>query len=158
MLQVGQPAPEFELPDADMEMVSLAEFRNRKNVVVYFYPHDGTPSVTMESTDFSDHYDDFERHHTEVLGVSMDDVLRHSEFRDQYGFAVRLLSDADGTVCGSYGVLREREQDGVRTPSVQRATFLIDKRGRIAQAWYSVKPRGHAAEVLETIRSTPQCK
>lgn len=158
MLQVGQPAPEFELPDADMDVVSLAEFRGRKNVVLYFYPHDGTPSCTMESTDFSDHYDEFERHHTEVLGISMDDVLLHSEFRERHGIAVRLLSDADGTVCGSYGVLRQEERGGVRRPGVQRATFLIDKRGRIVQAWYGIKARGHAAEVLQTIRSTSQCR
>lgn len=158
MLQVGQPAPAFDLPDADMECVSLSAYRNRKNVVLYFYPHDDTPGCTLESIDFSDLHDEFERCQTEVLGISMDDFLSHSEFRDKYGIAVKLLSDVEGEVCGSYGVLQEKERDGVRKNCIQRATFVIDKHGMIAQAWYSVKPRGHAADVLQTIRSTGKCK
>jgi len=158
MLQVGQPAPGFELPDADMELVSLAAFRAHRNVVVFFYPRDDTPSCTLESIDFSDLYDDFERHQTVVLGISMDDFLSHIEFRDKYGLAVQLLSDVEGEVCGLYGVLQEVEKDGVRRNCIQRSTFVIDKHGMIAQAWYNVKPRGHAAEVLQTIRSLAKCK
>ena len=158
MLQIGQPAPVFDLPDADMEMVSLASFRNRRNVVVYFYPRDNTPGCTLESTEFSDLQDEFERCHTEVLGISMDDFLSHSEFRDKNGIAVRLLSDVEGEVCGSYGVLQEKELDGVRRNCIQRSTFVIDKRGIIVQAWYGVKARGHAADVLQTIRSNGKCK
>ena len=158
MLQVGQPAPGFDLPDADMELVSLAAYRNRKTVVVYFYPRDDTPGCTMESIDFSDLSDDFDRHQTVVLGISMDDCMCHGEFRDKYGIAVRLLSDVEGEVCGSYGVLQEKERDGVRKTCIQRSTFVVDKDGKIAQAWYGVKPRGHAADVLETIRSNGKCK
>ncbi len=158
MLQVGQAAPVFDLPDADMELVSLATYRKRRNVVLYFYPRDDTPGCTMESIDFSDLHDDFERQQTEVLGISMDDWMRHGEFRDKYGLAVRLLSDVEGEVCGNYGVLREKERDGVRRTCIQRATFLVNKDGVIAQAWYDVKPRGHAADVLTTIRSIGKCK
>jgi peroxiredoxin Q/BCP len=158
MLQVGQPAPGFDLPDADMELVSLAKFRNRRNVVVYFYPRDDTPGCTMESIDFTDLYDDFERHQTVVLGISMDDFLSHSEFRDKYGIAVQLLSDVEGEVCGLYGVLQEKERDGVRKNCIQRSTFVVDKRGMIVQLWYGVKPRGHAADVLQSIRSLAKCK
>ena len=158
MLQVGQAAPAFDLPDADMELVSLAAYRKRSNVVLYFYPRDDTPFCTMESIDFSDLHDDFERQHTEVIGISMDDCLCHSAFRDKHGLAVRLLSDFEGEVCGSYGVLQEKEKDGVRRTCIQRATFLVNKDGVIAQAWYDVKPRGHAADVLKTIRSIGKCK
>jgi peroxiredoxin Q/BCP len=158
MLQVGQQAPGFDLPDTDMVLVSLAEYRNRKNVVVYFYPHDDTPGCTMESIDFTDLQDDFDRQQTVVLGISMDDCSSHGEFCDKYGIAVRLLSDVEGEVCGSYGVLQEKERDGVRKCCIQRSTFLVDKRGMIAQAWYGVKPRGHAADVLQTIRSISKCK
>jgi peroxiredoxin Q/BCP len=158
MLQVGQPAPTFDLPDADMELVSLAAYRNRKNVVVYFYPRDDTPGCTMESIDFSDLQDDFDRHQTVVLGISMDDFQSHGEFRDKHGLAVRLLSDVEGDVCGRYGVLQEMERDGVRRNGIRRSTFVVDKRGMIAQAWYGVKPRGHAADVLQSIRSIGKCK
>lgn len=158
MLQIGQPAPAFDLPDADMELVSLAAYRNRKNVVVYFYPRDDTPGCTMVSIDFSDLQDDFDRHQTVVLGISMDDFQSHGEFRDKYGIAVRLLSDVEGQVCGSYGVLQEKEKDGVRRNCIQRSTFVVDKNGMIAQAWYGVRPRGHAADVLQSIRSIVKCK
>ncbi len=141
-----------------MECVSLAAYRNRKIVVLYFYPRDDTPGCTMESIDFSDLQDDFDRCQTVVLGISMDDFLSHSEFRDKYGIAVKLLSDEEGEVCGSYGVLQEKERDGVRRNCIQRSTFVIDKRGVIAQAWYGVNPRGHAADVLQTIRSAGKCK
>jgi peroxiredoxin Q/BCP len=158
MLQIGQPAPVFDLPDADMEMVSLASFRNRRNVVLYFYPRDDTPGCTLEATDFSDLQDEFGRCHTEVLGISMDDFLSHSEFRDKYGIAVRLLSDVEGEVCSSYGVLQEKEHEGVRRNCILRSTFVIDKHGIIVQAWYGVKARGHAADVLQTLRSAGKCK
>ena len=141
-----------------MEVVSLSAYRNRKNVVVYFYPRDDTPGCTMESIDFSDLQEEFERSQTVVFGISMDDFLSHSAFRDKHGIAVKLLSDEDGEVCGSYGVLQEKERDGVRKNCIQRSTFVIDKRGLIARAWYDVKPHGHAAEVLQTIRSTGKCK
>ena len=72
-MQAGQPAPVFSLPDADMESVNLAHFRGRKNVVLYFYPKDGTPGCTMQATDFSDHEDDFARYDCIVLGVSPDE-------------------------------------------------------------------------------------
>jgi thioredoxin-dependent peroxiredoxin len=156
MLHIGQAAPAFDLPDADMELVNLADFRHRKNVVVYFYPHDDTPGSAMESIDFSDLRDDFDRYQTVILGISMDDFLSHGEFCDKY--AVRLLSDVEGEVCGSYGVLQEKERDGVRKNCIQRSTFVVDKSGMIAQAWYGVKPRGHAADVLQSIRSIGKCK
>jgi len=158
MLQVGQPAPEFDLPDADMESVTLSEYRNRKNVVLYFYPHDDTPGCTMESIDFSDLQDDFDRCQTVVIGISMDDFMSHGEFRDKHGLAVRLLSDVEGEVCAIYGVLQEKERDGVRRTCIQRSTFVVDKRGMIAHAWYGVKPRGHAADVLQSMRSIGKCR
>src|SRR5438034_1048879 len=88
MLQAGQLAPEFDLPDADMEVVSLGGFKNRKNVVLYFYSKDDTPGCTMEAIDFSDLQDEFSSLDTLVLGVSMDDCLSHGSFRDKHGLAV----------------------------------------------------------------------
>lgn len=141
-----------------MVLVSLAAYRNRKNVVVYFYPHDDTPGCTLESIDFTDLQDDFDQCQTVIFGISMDDCSSHGEFCDKHGIAVRLLSDVEGEVCGSYGVLQEKERDGVRMNFIQRSTFVVDKRGMIAQAWYGVKPRGHAADVLQIIRSIGKCR
>ncbi|MDP2707393.1 MAG: peroxiredoxin [Burkholderiales bacterium] len=158
MLQAGQPAPGFELPDADMQAVSLDGFRNRSNVVLYFYPKDDTPSCTMQAIEFSDRLDEFTAFDTVVLGISMDDCLSHGTFRDKHGLAMQLLADVDGEVCRNYGVLHEKEHDGNRKICIQRSTFIIDKHGMLRHALYGVSPRGHAAEVLGLIRKLKKCK
>ena len=158
MLQAGQPAPGFELPDADMQAVSLDGFRNHRNVVLYFYPKDDTPSCTMQAIDFSDRLDEFTGLETEVLGISMDDCLSHGSFRDKHGLAMQLLADVDGEVCGDYGVLHEKEHDGKKKTCIRRSTFIIDKHGVLRHALYGVSPRGHAAEVLGLIRNMQKCK
>lgn len=147
MLRSGQPAPQFSLPDADMETVDLASFKGRRNVVLYFYPKDGTPGCTTQAIEFSDLEDRFAAHDTVVLGVSSDDCLTHADFRDENGLSVRLLADDDGVVCQAYGVLREADETG-GTRRIQRSTFVIDKKGIVRHALYGVTPKGHAAEVL----------
>ena len=152
MLQAGQSAPLFTLPDADMEMVSLEDFRDEHNVVLYFYPKDDTPGCTREAIDFSDLDTEFAELRTVVLGVSRDDCLSHGAFRDKHGLSVRLLSDADSEVCEKYGVLQEKELEGVRRTGIVRSTFLIDRAGVLRHVLYGVKASGHAHEVLELVR------
>jgi len=152
MVQTGQPAPNFSLPDADMQVVTLSAFKGKKNVVLYFYPRDGTPGCIMEAVDFSDHEGEFDRHDCVILGVSRDDCLRHAEFRDAHGLSIALLSDTEGEVCRDYGVLQEKETDGVRRECLVRSTFVIDKKGVLRHVAYGVKPRGHAAEVFDVVR------
>jgi len=145
-------APEFTLPDADMQMVSLAEFRDRTNVVLYFYAKDDAPGCTREAIDFSDHDTEFEELRTAVLGVSRDDCLSHGAFRDKHGLSVRLLSDADSEVCEKYAVLQERELDGVRRVGIVRSTFIIDRHGALRHCLYGVKSTGHVEDVLALVR------
>jgi peroxiredoxin Q/BCP len=152
LLQPGVQAPGFHLPDADMEMVSLARFKGKRNLVLYFYPKDDTPGCTLEAIDFSELEDEFGRLDTVVLGVSLDDCLSHGSFRDKHGLSVRLLADLDSEVCRKYGVLQERELNGTRKHCVSRSTFVIDKKGVIRHALYGVNARGHAHEVLELVR------
>ncbi len=153
MLQIGQSAPHFSLADADMESVSLAAFKGKKNVVLYFYPRDGTPGCTIQAIEFSDHEEEFARHDCVVLGVSPDDCLSHAEFRDKHGLSVRLLADPDAEVCRKYGVHEASELNGAKKPAIVRATFVIDKKGRVRHALYGVNPRGHAMEVLQLVRT-----
>ena len=157
-LRAGQPAPALDLPDADLNMVSLAEFKDRKNVVLYFYPRDGTPGCTMEAIEFSELEDDFARLQTVVLGVSMDDCLAHGAFRDKHGLSVQLLADPDGEVCQRYGVLHEKEMDGRKKKAIVRSTFVIDRRGLLKHTLYGVSARGHAAEVLGLVKGMSKCK
>lgn len=152
MLKAGDPAPEFTLPDADMEMVALRDFRGKHCVVLYFYPKDGAPGCTREAIDFSDHEDEFTAAGAVVLGISRDDCLAHGEFRDRHGLSVRLLSDVDAEVCLQYGVLQTREIEGVVRQGVLRSTFVIDRTGVLQHTLYGVKATGHAAEVLELVR------
>lgn len=152
MLQSGDLAPSFSLPDADMEIFDLASTRGKQHVVLYFYPRDNTPGCTLQAADFSDHEDEFARHGCIVVGVSPDDCLTHAEFRDHQGLSVRLLSDADTEVCRLYGVWQQKEVDGVKKMCVRRSTFVIDKQGKIRHALYDVTPRGHAAAVFELVK------
>ena len=152
LLKPGQPAPAFDLADADMNMVSLDAFKNQQNVVLYFYPRDDTPGCTMEAIDFSELEDRFTKLHTVVLGVSMDDCISHGAFRDKHGLCVQLLADPEGEVCQRYGVLQEKEHEGRKKTCIMRSTFIIDRKGLVKHALYGVSARGHAAEVLSLVK------
>ena len=152
MLQLGQNAPVFTLPDADMQTVKLQSFLGKKNIVLYFYPRDNTPGCTMEAAEFSDHENEFGRCNCVILGVSRDDCLTHAAFRDKHGLSIGLLSDPEGEVCRRYGVLQEKEMDGVRRECLVRSTFVIDRKGVIRHAEYGVKPRHHAQEIYDVVR------
>jgi peroxiredoxin Q/BCP len=158
VLKPGQTAPAFDLPDADFNVVNLDAFKDRRNVVLYFYPRDDTPGCTMEAIDFSELEDAFTRLHTVVIGVSMDDCMSHGAFRDKHGLCVQLLADPDGEVCQLYGVLQEKEHEGRRRTCIVRSTFIIDRKGLLKHAMYGVSARGHAAEVLALVKGMGKCK
>ena len=152
MLKVGQVAPTFVLPDADMESIDIALHIRKSNVVLFFYPRDDTPGCTLEATDFSDHEDDFLHHNCVVIGISRDECLKHAEFRDKHGISIRLLSDVDGVVCKQYGVWQAKEVDGVKKYGILRSTFVIDKQGVLRHVLYGVNAKGHALEVLRAVK------
>ena len=152
MLQPGSPAPDFSLPDADMEMLKLSKLRG-KNVVLYFYPKDDTPGCTAEAIEFSDREDEFIKQNTVILGVSKDDCLSHAAFRDKHGLAINLLADVDGKVCDKYGVWQEKEKDGVRKMGIVRSTFVIDVEGHIRHVQYGVVAKGHAHDILNLVKT-----
>ena len=152
MLQTGQPAPGFELPDADMNVVTLEGFLSH-TIVLYFYPRDDTPGCTIEAIEFSELDDEFAKLKTVILGVSMDDCVSHGAFRDKHGLSVQLLADMEGEVCTRYGVLHEKEYDGRKKTCIQRSTFIIDRKGMVKHALYGVTPRGHADAVLKLVKA-----
>ncbi|QKS29279.1 MAG: putative peroxiredoxin [Accumulibacter sp.] len=152
MLKAGQAAPMFVLPDADMELIDIAHFQGRSNVILFFYPRDGAPCCTLQATDFSDHEDEFARFDCQIFGISPDDCLKHAEFRDEHGISVCLLSDEDGMACRQYGVWQEREVNGVRKSGIVRSTFIIDKQGVLRLAEYGVNAKGHALAMLRAVK------
>ena len=152
MLQAGQAAPVFALPDADMESFELSALREKMHAVLYFYPKDDTPGCTIEAIDFTDHEDEFARLGCVILGVSRDDCISHAEFRDKHGLSVRLLADTEGDVCKRYGVWQLKEKEGVKKHGIVRSTFIIDRKGVLRHALYGVNPKGHALEVLALVK------
>lgn len=152
MLKAGQAAPMFVLPDADMELVDIAQFQGRSNILLFFYPRDDAPCCTLQATDFSDHEDEFVRLDCRVIGISRDECLKHAEFRDKHGISVCLLSDAEGAACEQYGVWQAKEVDGVRKYGILRSTFVIDKMGVLRFVRYGVNAKGHAREMLRAVK------
>jgi peroxiredoxin Q/BCP len=151
-LTTGIEAPHFELPDCEMQTVSLASLQGKKNVVLYFYPKDDTPGCTLEANEFSELEEEFAKFDTIVIGISRDDCLSHASFRDKYGLSVLLLSDPDARVCKRYGVMYEKEVDGQKKMSIKRSTFVIDQHGKLRHVMYGVQAHGHAQEILNLIK------
>ena len=152
MLKEGQAAPMFVLPDADMELIDIARFRGRNNLILFFYPRDDAPCCTLQATDFSDHEDEFARLNCLIIGISRDDCIKHAEFRDKHGISVCLLSDAEGLACEQYGVWQAKEVDGVTKYGILRSTFVIDKQGVLRLVLYGVTAKGHALEMLRVVK------
>ena len=152
MLSVGDQAPAFELPDSDMNVLSSDGLAGTP-YVLYFYPKDDTPGCTVEGLEFTDLMAEFEALGVPIIGASRDDCVSHAAFRDKYGLDVRLVADTDGQLCEDYGVWREKEKDGVKKMGILRSTFVVDGAGVIRHALYDVKPKGHAAAVLELVKA-----
>lgn len=151
-LKPGDPAPPFDLPTAGGGRVSLAGLKG-KRVVLYFYPKDDTPGCTTEALNFTEKAKAFAAAKTAVVGVSRDSVAKHDKFAAKYGLKVQLASDDDGAACEAYGVWVEKTLYGRTYMGVERATFLIDPKGRIAHVWRKVKVAGHVEDVLKEINA-----
>ena len=152
MLEKNQPAPVFSTPNQKNQTISLADFKNKKNVVLYFYPKDDTPGCTIEANQFTELASDFANADTVVLGVSKDSCESHQAFIDKFGLAVDLLADTTGELCDAYGVWQEKEKNGEKKMGIVRSTFLINKAGILTDVIYGVNPEGHAKEMLNKAR------
>jgi peroxiredoxin Q/BCP len=136
-----------------MEMMDLSSYRGKKNVVLYFYPRDGTPGCTIQAIGFSDREGEFQKLDTVVFGVSRDDVLSHQAFRDEHGLSVQLLADTDEEVCRLYDVIQEKIVGGHPRSMLLRCTFVIDKKGVVRHILRDVNPRAHVSEVLRICKT-----
>lgn len=152
MLQPGQTAPDFSSADQHEKTVKLSDYKDRKNVVLYFYPKDDTPGCTIEANDFTRYAADFAAHDTVIIGVSRDNCESHRAFIDKFGLTVELLADTDGKVCDAYGVWQEKEKNGAKSMGIVRSTFVINKQGTLVEAIYGVDPKGHAEAILDVVK------
>jgi len=146
-LAINDPAPAFDRPTDGDRQVKLSDLSGKK-VVLYFYPKDSTPGCTTEGKDFAALHDQFTAVNTVVLGASKDSVKRHDNFKTKYEFPFTLLSDEDGSLCEAYGVWVLKKNYGREYMGIERATFLIDENGKIAEIWRKVRVKDHAEKVL----------
>ena len=152
MPEVSDIAPDFTLPRDGSGQITLSEQRGQ-SVVLFFYPRDDTPGCTKESIGFSEQLQAFADAGTHVFGISRDSVAKHDKFVAKHELTTPLLSDEGSTVCEDYGVWVEKNMYGRKSMGIERSTFLIDAKGRIARVWRKVKVPGHVDEVLEAARA-----
>lgn len=151
-VDVGDPAPEFDLPTNGGGTLTMRDLAGRK-VALYFYPKDNTPGCTTEGQDFRDRISEFEANDTVIFGVSRDSLRVHTNFRAKHEFPFQLISDPDETLCKHFDVIKLKKLYGKEYMGIDRSTFLIDKEGVLRREWRSVKVKGHVDEVLEAVNS-----
>jgi peroxiredoxin Q/BCP len=151
MVKEGEIAPDFTLTASNGEEVSLSDFR-KKNVVLYFYPKDNTPSCTTEACDFRDAHAQFSDTNTVILGINRDTAQSHQKFVGKFDLPFLLLSDTEETVCKLYDVLKEKKMFGKIGIGIERSTFIIDPDGKVVKAYRKVKVNDHAGEALRYIK------
>ncbi|MGE3152239.1 MAG: thioredoxin-dependent thiol peroxidase [Nitrospiraceae bacterium] len=150
-LGTGDVAPEFALPDQSGKSVSLKSLRGQP-VVLYFYPKDDTPGCTKEACDFRDSMARMTKAGAVVIGVSLDGKAAHQKFIDKYKLPFTLLSDEDATVAKTYGVYKQKSMYGRKYWGIERSTFVIDRTGKIKEAFRKVKVDGHVNDVLAALK------
>jgi thioredoxin-dependent peroxiredoxin len=146
MIEEGDRAPEVSLQMGDGSALPLSQLK--LPLVLYFYPKDDTSGCTAEAKDFSALAAAFEMAGVSILGVSKNSGKDHAKFIAKYDLKVPLATDPNGSVCEAFGTWVEKSMYGRKYMGIERATFLIDRDGRIARQWRRVSVPGHAEEVL----------
>ena len=150
MIELGDQAPDFELPDQDGRVVKLSDLRGQP-VVVYFYPKADTPGCTTQACGVRDHQADYTKAGAVVLGISPDPVAKVKRFHDKQALNFPLLADEGHAVADEYGVWAEKSMYGKKYFGNERTTFVIDAEGKVAEVLSKVKPAEHDALVLAAL-------
>ena len=155
MIEPGDAAPDFELPDQDGRALKLSDFRGQP-VVVYFYPKASTPGCTTQACGVRDHRAEYQQAGAVVLGISPDPVAKVKKFHDKEGLNFALLADEDHSITERYGVWSQKSMYGKTYMGAERTTFIIDSDGKVAEVLRKVKPAEHDELVLAALkRATP---
>ena len=150
ILEVGDNAPDFAIPNQNGEIITLKSFEDKWSVI-YFYPRDDTPGCTIEAKEFTDLNKEFDKQGCIVAGVSPDNEAKHCKFIDKYNLKIELLADTEKIMLDDYGVWQEKSMYGKTYMGVVRTTYLINPDGNISEAWPKVKAKGHAEAVLNRL-------
>jgi peroxiredoxin Q/BCP len=148
----NQAVKDFSLPATGAARFQLSE-AGAKTLVFYFYPKDNTPGCTNEGLQFRDLHDQFRRAGAEIYGISRDSVKSHESFKAKLKLPFELLSDEDETVCRQFGVIKMKNMYGRQVRGIERSTFVLDANRAIRREWRGVKVPGHAAEVLDFVKT-----
>ena len=151
-VKIGKKIPSFSMILDDGSELKSKDF-NGKNIVIYFYPKDSTPGCTKEGEDFRDLHEEFIKSNAQIYGVSRDSVASHQKFKAKYKFPFNLISDEDESLCKIFDVIKEKNMYGRKYMGIERSTFLINDKGQLLNEWRKVKVKGHAQEVLDTLRN-----
>ncbi len=151
-IEPDENAPEFTLPADDGTKLKLSSLRGSP-VVLYFYPKDDTPGCTKEACAFRDRSQELQKLGAKLLGVSADSVESHVKFRDKFKLNFPLLADVDHKVAEKYGAWREKNMYGKKSMGIQRSTYLIDAKGKVAKVWKAVQVDGHDEKVIEALKA-----
>ncbi|MGW2518125.1 thioredoxin-dependent thiol peroxidase [Streptomyces sp. NPDC001617] len=149
-LQPGDVAPDFTLPDADGNDVSLSSHKGRK-VIVYFYPAALTPGCTKQACDFTDNLDLLAGAGYDVIGISPDTPEKLAKFREKESLKVKLAADPEKTVTEAYGAYGEKKNYGKTYMGVIRSTIIVDEAGKVERALYNVRATGHVAKIIKDL-------
>lgn len=148
----NQTIQDFTLPSTSGKTFTLSEQRG-KNLVIYFYPKDSTPGCTTQGQQFRDHYQDFQKANTEIVGISRDSLKSHENFKAKFEFPFELLSDSEELACNLFNVIKMKKMYGKEVRGIERSTFVINAKGELVREWRGVKVDGHIPEVLDFVRT-----
>lgn len=149
--KIGEPAPDFELPNQDGVVVELSDFD--RPLVLYFYPKDDTSGCTREACNFRDDYSRFEEAGVTILGVSPDSPESHRRFIEKYELPFSLLADEQSELARAYGVWGTKKIFGREVTGVKRTTFVIDDDDNISHIFHNVRPAEHSQEILQALHN-----
>jgi peroxiredoxin Q/BCP len=150
---IGKPLADFTVAATSGKTFRLSDFKDKANVVLYFYPKDSTPGCTTEGQDFRDNHAQFLAAGTEIFGISRDSLKSHENFKAKQAFPFELLSDADEALCSLFDVIKLKNMHGKQVRGIERSTFLIDKQGILRNEWRKVSVKNHVTNVLEAAQA-----
>ncbi len=151
-IMLNQLIPNFTLPATSGITFNLADYFG-KNIILYFYPKDSTPGCTTQGVAFRDAYAEFQSLNTEIFGISRDSLKSHENFKAKFSFPFELLVDTEELACGIFGVMKMKNMYGKQVRGIERSTFIINMAGILVHEVRGVKVDGHAAAMLEVIKS-----
>ncbi len=150
MLEIGNKAPEFILPNTEGEDIALSQYKGNK-IILWFYPKASTPGWTVQGQGFRDEFNKFEDKNIIIIGVSADSIKKNKNFKEKQKFQYELLSDENKEMIESYGAWVKKKMYGKEYMGISRISYLIDEEGNIQHIFNKVKTKSHACDVLEIL-------